>query len=321
MQTALRAGVTTVRDCGGRAPVTLSLPCAVREGLVCGPRVLACGAPVTTTGGHGWVFGGEADGIDGVRTAVRRQCRDGADFIKVMVTGGGSTPGTNFLLSQYSQEELDAIVQEAHRLGRKVAGHAHGTEGIRRAVKAGFDCIEHCSMIRESWTDAAYDSALGREMADRGVAVCRTMTGGEIAPLEELGEKHALWPQFEVLRCLVRDGVTIVTGTDAGIDGTRFDLAPRAVESLVGLAILSPREALATATSNAASALGLAAETGTLSPGRQADFIALAADPLQDIRALRDIRAVYRAGVEVPRAAARGTEARATEAPPGERTR
>ncbi len=301
MQQALQSGVTTVRDCGGRAEVTLPVARAAREGLVAGPRVVASGAPVTTTGGHCWMFGGEADGVDGVRTAVRRQCREGADFIKVMVTGGGSTPGTNFLLSQYSQAELDAIVEEAHRLGRKVTGHAHGTHGIRRAVKAGFDCIEHCSMIRESWTDAAYEHDLGREMADRGIAVCRTMTGGEVAPLEELNERHALWPQFEVLRGLARDGVTIVTGTDAGIDGTGFDLAARAVESLVGLAVAAPREALAAATTKAAQVLGIAGETGSLAPGRQADFVALATDPLQDIRALRDIRAVYRAGVEVPR--------------------
>jgi imidazolonepropionase-like amidohydrolase len=99
----------------------------------------------------------------------------------------------------------------------------------------------------------------------------------------------------------VRDGVTIVTGTDAGIDGTRFNLIPSAVESLVGLALVTPREALAAATATAATVMGLEAEIGTLRKGRQADFIALAADPLQDIRALRDIRAVYEAGGEVPR--------------------
>jgi imidazolonepropionase-like amidohydrolase len=299
MQAALRAGITTVRDCGGPAGVTLALSRAERDGLIAGPRVVASGAPVTTTGGHCWMFGLEAEGIPGVQAAVRRMCRSGADFIKVMVTGGGSTPGTNFLASQYSQDELDAIAADAHRLGRKVTGHAHGVEGIRRAVKAGFDGIEHCSMLETGWTDAVYDPALGRELQNCGVAVCRTLTGGERAPIEELGEKHPLWAGFEVLRRLVRDGVTVVAGTDAGIDSTGFTGLPLAVETLVGLAGMTPGRALAAATSAAAEALGLGRETGTLEPGKCADFIVLRADPLEDIRALRDIRAVYRAGVPV----------------------
>lgn len=306
MQAALRAGITTVRDCGGRAEAILPLARAVRDGLIDGPRIVTGGAPITTTGGHAWMLGGEADGVAAVQTAVRRMCREGADFIKVIVTGGGNTPGTNVLLPQYSQEELDAIAADAHRLGRKVSGHAHGTSGIRAAVNAGFDCIEHCSMLRAGWTDAAYDAALGREMADRGVVVCRTMTGAEVGALEDLGEKHALWPQFDVLRRLVQDGVTIIAGTDAGNEGTGFDLVPRAVETLVALAGISPRAALAAATANAAAGLGLATEIGTLEPGRLADFIVLAADPLEDIRALRAIRAVYKAGVEVPRARQEG---------------
>jgi imidazolonepropionase-like amidohydrolase len=299
MQTAIRAGITTLRDCGGPAEPILALARGVREGLITGPRILASGAPVTTTGGHCWMFGLEADGIVGVQEAVRRMCREGADFIKVMVTGGGSTPGSNFLRSQYSMEELTELAADAHRLGRKVTGHAHGREGIRRAVEAGFDGIEHCSMLRDSWVDMVYDKRLGKEMAARGTVVCRTQTGGERPRLEEINERHPQWPMFSIARSLVSDGVTLIAGTDAGIDGTGFDGLPAAIEALVGLAGMSPHQALAAGTSEAAKALGIAGETGALEVGRCADIIVLDVDPLADIRALRAIRAVYRNGVEI----------------------
>jgi len=299
MQQALRAGITTVRDCGGPADALLAVARAERDGLIVGPRVLSSGAPVTTTGGHCWMLGLEADGIVGVQEAVRRMCRDGADLIKVMVTGGGSTPGSNFLRSQYSPDELTALVADAHRLNRKVTGHAHGLQGIRWAVEAGFDGIEHGSMLRDSWVDMVYDQDLGREMAARGVAVCRTQTGGERPPLEEIDETHPQWGMFGIARSLVRDGVTLIAGTDAGIDSTGFVGLPAAIEALVGLAGLSPSRALAAGTSEAARALGIASDAGTLEPGRCADMIVLDGDPLMDIRALRTIRAVYRNGVEV----------------------
>jgi imidazolonepropionase-like amidohydrolase len=306
MQTALRAGVTTVRDCGGPADALLALARAEREGLIVGPRVLSSGAPVTTTGGHCWMFGLEADGIVGVQRAVRQMCRAGADFIKAMVTGGGSTPGSNYLRAQYSLDELTALAADAHRLGRRVTGHAHGMEGIRLAVKAGFDGIEHCSMLRESWVDMAYDRELGLEMAGRGMVVCRTQTGGERLPLEEITKDHPQWGMFVIARSLARDGVTLIAGTDAGIDPSGFGGLPGAIEALVGLAGLSPARALAAGTSAAAEALGIAAETGTLEPGRCADMIVLDEDPLTDIRALRSVRAVYRNGAEVGRVSGQG---------------
>ncbi|HSV91948.1 MAG TPA: amidohydrolase family protein, partial [Desulfobacterales bacterium] len=219
----------------------------------------------------------------------------------VMVTGGGSTPGTSFMRSQYSAAELSAIADDAHRLGRKVTGHVHGTEGVRMAVEAGFDGLEHCSMLRTSWVDPHYEPDLGRAIADRGIAVCRTVTGGERAPFDEMDERHPLWTQFEVLRQLVRAGATVVAGTDAGIDGTGFDGLPASLASLVRLGGMSPARALRAATAAAAEALGLGAEIGTLGKGKRADFLAVDGDPLEDIRALCSVRAVYRDGTAVPR--------------------
>jgi imidazolonepropionase-like amidohydrolase len=301
LQAALAAGITTVRDCGGPAEAVLALARAEREGLIRGARVVASGAPVTTTGGHCWMFGLEAEGETGVREAVRRMCRSGADFIKVMVTGGGSTPGTNFMRSQYTAAELAAIADDAHRLGRKVTGHVHGTEGVRMAIEAGFDGLEHCSMLRTSWVDPHYEADLGRAIVDRGIAVCRTVTGGERAPWDEMDERHALWPQFEVLRQLVRAGATVVAGTDAGIDGTGFDGLPVSLASLVRLGGMTSGQALRAATAAAAEALGLASQIGTLEQGKRADFLVVDVDPLEDIRALCSPRAVYRDGIQVPR--------------------
>jgi imidazolonepropionase-like amidohydrolase len=142
---ALAAGLTTVRDCGGRAAVVRALAQAIDEGIIPGPRIVHSGTPITTTAGHCYFFGLEAQGMTDLQRAVRQLHKAGIDFVKVMVTGGDLTPGSNVRAAQYSQSELCALADDAHRLGYRIAGHAHGTEGIRRAVRAGFDTIEHCS--------------------------------------------------------------------------------------------------------------------------------------------------------------------------------
>src|SRR5262249_43916864 len=130
LQAALHTGVTTVRDCGTLNGIAFAVRAAVESGLLRGPRVIASGAGITTTGGHVWFCGLEADSADEIRRAVRAQVKAGADFLKVFATGGNSTPGTNAFAAQYAETEMCALTAEARRLEKRVAAHAHGTPGI-----------------------------------------------------------------------------------------------------------------------------------------------------------------------------------------------
>src|SRR5262245_7810256 len=147
VQTALRTGVTTVRDCGTLNGIAFAVRAAVERGLMIGPRVIASGEGITTTGGHLWFCGVEADSAEEVRRAVRTQVKAGADFIKVCATGGTSTPGTNSFAAQYSEAEMCALTEEARRLDKRVAVHAHGTPGVLTSLAARVTTIEHCSFL------------------------------------------------------------------------------------------------------------------------------------------------------------------------------
>ena len=298
----LAAGLTTMRDCGARGDIVLSLTKAINEGMIRGPRIVNSGAPITTTSGHCYYFGIEAEGIVGVQRAVRQLHKQGVDFIKVMVTGGGLTAGSNTRASQYSQAELCAMVEDAHRLGHKIAGHVHGTEGIRRAVAAGFDSIEHCSWLAASeGQDRDYVPAIVEQILDQGIFVCRSIAGFERVPLEEANRKHRFWRDHEVFRNMARAGVKIVAGTDAGIDKTLFSGFAYTLETMAGLGEMTPAAVLASATRVAAEALGLEDEIGTLEVGKRADLVALSGNPLEDLRVLRHVDVVMRDGTIVAR--------------------
>ena len=295
-QKALAAGLTTVRDCGGRGTITASLEKAIGEGLVGGPRIVNCSAPITTTGGHCYFLGQEAEGIDGVKQAVRKTHKAGADFVKVMVTGGGITPGSNSRASQYSQAELSTIVEDAHRLGKRVAGHVHGTEGIARAAHAGFDTLEHVSWLARYQSDRDYDPKVVNEILEKGIIVCRTIAGFERIPLEEASAGHKYWPDYEVFRNMVRDGIKLAAGTDAGIDYTPISDYALTLETMAGLGAMNNREVIAAATINAAEALGIDDQIGTLENGKRADLVAVKGNPYQDLRVLRNIDMVIQGG-------------------------
>ena len=145
---ALESGVTTMRDNGGWNKVVFSLMEGIRRDIVPGPRIVACGNPVTMTGGHCWMMGAEADGVDGVRAAVRRMIKNGASFIKVM-TSGGTTRGSMPERASYTVEELRAVVEEAHLRGKLVAGHAISTQAVVYCLDAGVDMIIHCNFMDE----------------------------------------------------------------------------------------------------------------------------------------------------------------------------
>ena len=180
-QLALRVGVTTVRDCGGRDLMPLKLRDAIAAGVVPGPRILAAGPAITVTGGHCYFFNGEVDSADGMRQLARQLAKDGVDFFKVMSTGGRMTPNTNVTAAQFTVDELTALVQEARRLNRKTTAHGHGTAGIRNAVAAGIDCIEHCTWVsEEDDTVVDYDPKVADQMVKQGTYLSPTISPARV---------------------------------------------------------------------------------------------------------------------------------------------
>jgi imidazolonepropionase-like amidohydrolase len=301
---AVLAGVTTVRECGGRNAQVFALRDAVRTGVLPGPRIIAAGASITTTGGHCWFFGLEADSADDLRRAVRAQVKAGADFIKVMATGGALTPSTNPVAPQYDEAQLRALVDDARRLGRRVSAHCHGTAGVLYAARAGVTTIEHCSF--QTPTGLEYDDAAAAAVQAAGCYVCPTLAIGERMTRAELSADHPLkiyrrvtWPQrIANLRRLHALGVPFVSGSDAGVTFTPIEDFAFNVTLLVDEVGLTPAEALASATSRAAEALGRP-DLGVLAPGAAADLLAVHGDPLRDIHALWQVAGVVAAGRRV----------------------
>jgi imidazolonepropionase-like amidohydrolase len=282
---ALAAGITTVRDLGDRNYLALTLRDWFRHGPELGPEIIAAGPPITVTGGHCYFMGGEADGELEVRRAVREHVKAGVDVIKIMATGGHMTHGTNPGLPQYTVSEIRAAVEETHRLGRTLTAHAHGPSGIATAVEAGVDCIEHCSFRIDG--SRKPDWALIDRIAANGIAVSPTV--GSPGPLVE-----SFGP---ILDYMHRAGVRIVASTDAGISPQRpHDALPHAVVFLASCG-MSNVEALAAATSEVAAVCGVGERKGSLQVGKDADLLAVGGNPLQDIQALLDVRAVFRRGM------------------------
>jgi imidazolonepropionase-like amidohydrolase len=301
MQSALARGITTVRDCGGIIDVTIPLARAVENGLITGPMVVTSGSAITTTGGHCWFLETEADGDEQVVEAVRMLHGAGAHFIKVMVTGGGSTVGSDTRVSQYSQGELELISQEAHRHGMSITGHAHGTEGILRSLEADFDGIEHCTWLSRNGEGEDYRPDAVDRIVTEEIFVCKTIAGFQRWPLGELGPHHPAWGEFATMRSMRDAGVSFIAGTDAGIDQTNFGDLCFTLETMVGLGGMSPREAYRSATELAARAIGREEVVGALEIGKRADCIAVEDNPVDDIRTLRSPRGVVQNGRLVAR--------------------
>jgi len=290
VKAALRSGVTTVRDCGTLNGIAFAVRAAVERGMILGPRIIASGEGITTTGGHLWFCGVEADSDVEVRRAVRAQVKAGADFIKVFATGGGSTPGTNACAAQYSEAEMCALTEEARRLDKRVAAHVHGTPGVLTSIAARVTTIEHCSFLQPSGTQ--YEPEQGRRIADAGIYVCPTVFQGRGKLLVQ--NPNQPWAaafmqgqseRFDLLRRLVDQGVRLVSGSDAGVNFNTFTDYPGDLILTVEGLDLSPVYVLKSATSVAAEALGRS-DLGVIAPGKAADLLAVKGNPLQDIRAL-----------------------------------
>ncbi len=306
-QAGLRAGVTTLRDCGGKGRLTFRLRDGIARGILAGPTLVLCGRPLTITGGHCHPFGGEADGVDGMRAAARQLLKEGADFIKMMASGGG-TLGTYPQHPSYTTEELRAATAEAQAIGKRAAAHCIATASIFRSLEAGVDGIEHASCYRPDMT-VEPDPRAAEEIAARQVYVTATLQVGKDAhaaisaladptPAQRAylaGAGARLERGYEVIAAYHRRGVPLVAGNDAGWRYTRFDTFAGELEELAG-AGLSPLEAIVAATGRAAVLLGVEAERGTLRPGLAADVIAVDGDPLRDLRRLRDPALVMKDG-------------------------
>jgi len=285
----LGIGVTTARDLGGRGYLGVVVRDAIAAGLARGPRLVVAASPVTVTGGHCWFMGGEADGDEELRKFVRTHHKHGADLIKVMSTGGFMTPGSAPWYAQFTTEQLRIIVEEASRVDMPVAAHAHGIEGIRRAVEVGVSTIEHCSFVTET-NERVFSESLAAEIAARDIYVCPTVSSN--APFVAKLTGVVVGKHVKAMHEL---GVRLIAGTDAGIDNTPHHQFVGGLEYLVSNG-LRPDEVVAMATTQAAVALGLEAVTGRLAPGRDADIIVVDGDPIADISALGSLRRVIARG-------------------------
>lgn len=273
--TALETGVTTIRDCGGKGVLTFRLREAIRKGIVAGPRLVLSGRPLTITGGHCRYFGGEVDGPDAMRRAARQLLKEGADFIKIMASGGG-TVGTYSQFPSFDVEEMRAAIHEAHKIGKRASCHCIATESITKAINAGTDHIEHCSFMAPD-TSQHYDEQVARRVADAGVYVTPTlqvMAAGRMAEGNLANVRH-----------LHELGVPIVAGNDAGWARTGFGDFYRELE-LLAQGGLTPLEAIHAATGRAAEACQLAGVIGTIATGCAADLLAVRGDPRTDLKGL-----------------------------------
>jgi imidazolonepropionase-like amidohydrolase len=284
----LAAGVTTARELGARGLLDLVVQEAIEQGKAPGPRLIVSNQPITVTGGHCWFMGCERDDHDGLRRAVREHHKAGAQVIKVMATGGFMTAGSAPWHAQFGQDELRVIVEEARRVGKRVAAHAHGLTGIRNSVAAGVDTIEHCSWAAE--TGENFDEEVAAAIVDKGIFVCPTANvhllrrrevplGGYPVPAELIRRRK------ERLRLMWQMGVRLVAGTDAGINLVAHGGYAYGLEALAATG-MSAEEVIECATSRAAQACGLDAITGAVEPGKDADLVAVPGNPVTDLSVL-----------------------------------
>jgi len=294
---ALSAGITTVRDLGDRAYVTLALREEFEAKPGSGPEILSAGPPITTPRGHCWYLGGETTGADGVRAAVRERAERGVHVIKVMASGGEITPGTFPHIAQFSLDELRAAVEEAHRFGLPVTAHAHGASGIANAVAAGVDSIEHCSFLTEDSSELDRDVLSALLAADVTVSATIGRVPGISPPPRIAALLGKLVATFQAIRA---SGARIVASSDAGIGPAKpHNVLPYAPQQLVEELGFPPAEALNAVTAAAADHCRVGDRKGRIATGYDADLLAVYGDPTTDIAALLDVAAVFRAGHRV----------------------
>ena len=307
----LLTGFTTIRDLGSNDMIDVGLRNAARKGAIAAPRILASVHALGTTGGHcdpqdgvrPDLYGREsgiADGIanspEGFRAAVRYNVKYGADVIKVCATGGVLSLADAVDTPQLTQAELDALIDEAHALRRKVAAHAHGATGAKRAIRAGVDSIEHGSFLDDEALEMM--KAKGTYLVPTLMALTgireRLDKGSFMDPRIEAKARAAMASVDQMFRKALKMDVKIALGTDAGVyphgrnNEEFYQMVSRG---------MSPAAALRAGTVNAADLLGIAKETGALEPGLAADIVAVPGDPMKDIHQTEHVSFVMKSGV------------------------
>ena len=300
----LQAGFTTVRNVGATGYSDVAVRDAINAGDIPGPRMLVSGPALSITGGHcdnnllpyeyHATSDGAADGIEAVQHKVREIIKYGADLIKICATGGVLSKGDDPQASQYTLEEMKAIVADAHRLGRKVAAHAHGAQGIRWASEAGVDSVEHASYI---------DDAAIAELKKNGTYLVPTLYLGDW--FMENAEKNRV-PDFLLVKAKAvmpaarknvahafASGVKVAFGTDAAVYPHGLNAHEFGVMVKLGL---TPLQAIQAATVNDADLLGWSDKVGTIEAGKWADIIAVDGDPLKDVTTLEHVKLVMKGG-------------------------
>jgi imidazolonepropionase-like amidohydrolase len=287
----LAAGTTTLRVMAEEHFLDVDMRAAIAAGQIAGPRLLVATRGITASNGHGRALS-HFDGVDEIRRGVRENFQRGADFVKIFATGGVSTAGTALGSSVYSREEIRAAVEEAARVGSYVAAHAHGGAGLRLALEEGVATIEHGALLddgdlallldRRAWLVATLAILFHPDGIEKG-------DGGRPAIMAKVRRARevvsARFPR------ILASGVPLAVGTDSMHGEMAFEL-----EMLVRFG-LTETAALVAATRGGAEACRIGGDTGTIAPGKRADLIALAGDPLADIRAMRRVTFVMRDGV------------------------
>ncbi len=323
-QKCLRAGLTTVRDLGGRRDVVPTVRDAIYSGRIAGPRILSCNVPITVTGGHIHFVGWEANEEWELRQAVRTLIKHGADVIKICASGGNMTAESNPLMTQYSAEQLGVVVAEAHKLDTPVAAHAIPAESIRNCIEAGIDTIEHCVWLGPDG-GYAYDAGAMATAVEKDLTVSITLAGVLRGYLDDVPHSEDMRAAMNIdgpleeervnlFRSIWQSGVNLIVSSDAGVRYTPFDDFYISLRCAVELLGIPAAEVLLMATRNPAKGLGVLGERGTLEAGKVADVIAVAGNPLADIKAMADVKltiiggtVMFRDGmIDAPRTAVLG---------------
>jgi len=285
---SLLGGVTTVRDLGDIDYVTVSVRELVKSGVIPGPAIYAAGPPITTTAGHLHWCGNTADTLDEIRKAVRNSCAKEVDVIKVMSSGGNMTRGSNPQMPQYEIEELKALVDEAHRLKRRVAAHSLEAQSIRRSIAAGVDTLEHCTwkgvtaedndpqtlvdLLKDSKTMVTLTLAgIHRALLDFGRPLSEVVASASSAA-SLTGE---LRNDFNWARALIAGGIDVALASDAGVRFTSFRDFNESIEAAIVALDVDFETVIAMATKTAAKAIGISDKVGTIEKGMLADITVL----------------------------------------------
>jgi imidazolonepropionase-like amidohydrolase len=288
----LQEGVTSIRYIDYKVINSVPIKQAIEEGMILGPRIVACGPPIAMTGGHGWQACIEADGVDAIRRAARYLIKQGVDVVKCMASGGFVSRGTDLPWSpQLTVEEMRAAFDEAHKAGKPTTVHAHPPQAIQWAVEAGVDCIEHGGLI---------DQETAELLARQGIWLVPTLGEGWMVVHhgEELGQ-----PSWLIAACQAklgdrgqRFGYAIQAGVKMAV-GT--DVWPSMAKEMQLMAEggLKPMDVLVAATHHGAEVCGLGDQTGTLEAGKWADAIVLDGNPLEDMTALSRVKLVFKEGI------------------------